>query len=106
LATYQVGLPPPIVDAGVLRRFDEPLSGGGDADALLAAAGAKSTGVTRQSELRAVRAAGDSPTSSGPTSLQAIADEWQAAQQTSTALLDPMTPPVLSRVLDPDATSN
>jgi murein DD-endopeptidase MepM/ murein hydrolase activator NlpD len=102
LATYQVGLPPPIVDAGVLRRFDEPLSGGADADALLAASGAKSTGVTRLSELRAVRAGADSPIPSGPTSLQAMADQWQAAQQTSTGLLDPMTPPVLSRVLSPD----
>ena len=106
LATYQVGLPRPIVDAGVLRRFDEPLSGGADADALLTASGAKSTGFTRLSELRAVRAGADSPIPSGPTSLQAMADQWQAAQQTSTSLLDPMTPTVLSRVLSPDSNSN
>jgi hypothetical protein len=32
-----------------------------------------------------------------------MADQWQAAQQTSTGLLDPMTPTVLSRVLSPDS---
>jgi murein DD-endopeptidase MepM/ murein hydrolase activator NlpD len=93
LASYQIGLPRPVTDAGVLRRFDEPRAGGSDVDLVLSAATA--SGSMRLPELRATRGlAGD-----GARIEKALADAWDAAEQASASVLAPITPPILDTVL-------
>ena len=94
LAGFQIGLPRPVSDAGVLRRFDEPRAGGSDTDLVLSAATA--TGSMRLTELRASRGfSGDDAKIA-----KALEDAWEAAEQTSASVLSPVTPGILATVLD------
>jgi Peptidase family M23 len=93
LAGYQIGLPRPVTDAGVLRRFDEPRAGGSDADLVLSAA--TTSGSMRLTELRATRGlSGDDARIA-----KALADAWETAEQTSASVLAPVTPGILDTVL-------
>jgi len=92
VATYrQVGLPKAISYAGTLRRFDEPLAGGGGIATLLTAS--SNPGIRRLTELRASR---------GLTSDKAnaaVVDAWKAADRTSASVLSLVTPVALQTVL-------
>ena len=93
LAGYQIGLPRPVTDAGVLRRFDEPRAGGSDTDLVLSAATA--SGSMRLTELRARRGlSGDDA-----KIVKALEDAWEAAEHASAAVLAPVTPGILDNVL-------
>ena len=93
LAGFQIGLPRPVSDAGVLRRFDEPRAGGSDADLVLSAA--TTGGSMRLTELRATRGlAGDDAKIA-----KALQDAWETADQTSASVLGPVTPAILDTVL-------
>ncbi|HWC12025.1 MAG TPA: M23 family metallopeptidase, partial [Acidimicrobiales bacterium] len=93
LAGYQIGLPRPVTDAGVLRRFDEPRAGGSDTDLVLSAA--TTTGSMRLTELRATRGL----TIDDARIEKALADAWDAAEHASASVLGPVTPAILDRVL-------
>ncbi|MGI8775937.1 MAG: M23 family metallopeptidase [Acidimicrobiales bacterium] len=90
----QVGLPGPVSDTGVLRRFDEPLAGGSGI-ATLVAASSSNPGIRRLSELRAARRS----TSDSAKADTASVEAWQAAEQTTHSLLAPLTPAALQTVL-------
>ena len=93
LAGFQIGLPRPVTDAGVLRRYDEPRAGGSDTDLVLSAATA--TGSMRLTELRATRGlSGD-----GARIAKALEDAWETAEQTSSSVVSPVTPGLLDTVL-------
>jgi len=94
LASYQVGVPRAIVDAGVLRRFDEPVADG--SGGVLLAASSAGAGSLRLTELRAARSLNDR------TKAEAAAlDSWKAAEQTAKSVLAPVTPRMLEAVLAP-----
>ena len=96
LASYQVGLPRALTAAGVLRRFDEQFSPVSDADLYLVQSGNPS-GVLRLSELRAARGRA----ARGQRSQAALEEAWRVARDTSRAVLAPVTPALLHRVLVP-----
>lgn len=99
VASYQqVSLPKPISYAGALRRYDEPLAGGGSVAALLTASAANPA-IRRLTELRASRnEAGDSTQADAE-----VAAAWKAADQTSRSLLSLVTPAGLQAALVHDS---
>ena len=96
LATYQIGVPRALTSAGILRRFDAS-SGGAGGELFLSLTGSTS-GVLRLSELRAARGLG-----AGQQSQAALEEAWRTAQETSRAVLAPVTPLLLQSVLVPRA---
>jgi len=90
----QVGLPGPVSDTGVLRRFDEPLAGGSGI-ATLVAASSSNPGIRRLGELRAARRSTSDSAKADTASIEA----WQAAERTTHSLLAPVTPAALQTVL-------
>lgn len=96
LAQYQVGLPRALTSAGVLRRFDEQFAAVSDADLYLSQA-SNPSGVLRLSELRAARG----QAARGQRSQAALEEAWRVANDTSRALLAPVTPALLHNMLAP-----
>ena len=92
----QVGLPQPFIDTGLLRRFDDMELSGSDSDLFLSA-GTNADGVMRLSDLRARRGMDSSRIQA------ALVEAWRAADETSLAILAPVTPTILQAALVGDA---
>ncbi len=102
LASYKINLPHALISTGQLRRFDqfESITPGADADTLLWASSVSPSGGTlKMAELRAANAAGKVNWDSVAGDQKATAEDWQQAQDLTHALLGPITPGPLERIL-------
>lgn len=96
LATYQVGVPRAVVDAGALRRFDQALSGSDPSVLLSASSGG--AGSLRLTDIRASRALADRAQADA-----AAAEAWRLADHEAKSVLAPVTPTILQTALVGDA---
>jgi hypothetical protein len=108
LASYKINLPRALLSTGQLRRFDqfESIMPGADPDTLLWAASVSPPGgAFAMAELRASNTAGKLHSDPAVGTDQATAEDWQRAQDLTHALLSPITPRPLERILAGNASS-
>ncbi|HUQ63809.1 MAG TPA: M23 family metallopeptidase [Acidimicrobiales bacterium] len=108
LASYRINLPRALLSTGQLRRFDqfESIMPGADPDTLLWASSVSPPGgAFAMAELHAANAAGKVDWDTVVGTQAATAEDWQEAQDLSLALLSPITPRPLERILAGGASS-